>query len=82
MDYWAIIKEKTIYHEGDERSRTNPGHGYPACSETYNSYTEYTDQSKLITDIAYYTKTNTKFRVIKVIPVTLGTEIKLTLKEK
>lgn len=26
-----------IYHEGDERSRTNPGHGYPAYTETVYS---------------------------------------------
>jgi hypothetical protein len=31
------MKEVSIHHEGDERSRTNPGHGYPA-------HTEYTVQ--------------------------------------
>lgn len=33
-DRYAIIKSTTIHHEGDERSRTNPGHGYPAWTET------------------------------------------------
>ncbi len=34
-DYLVIIwKTRTIYHEGDERSRTYPGHGYPAHTET------------------------------------------------
>lgn len=28
-----IYYEKRIHHEGDERSRTNPGHGYPAHTE-------------------------------------------------
>lgn len=27
---YAILKEKTTSVPGDERSRTNPGHGYPA----------------------------------------------------
>jgi hypothetical protein len=27
------FEEQTIHHEGDERSRTNPGHGYPAYTE-------------------------------------------------
>lgn len=34
--HYAIITFETTYihHEGDERSRTNPGHGYPAHTET------------------------------------------------
>ncbi|KXK08643.1 MAG: hypothetical protein UZ21_OP11001000634 [Microgenomates bacterium OLB22] len=28
-----IFTTRTIHHEGDERSRTNPGHGYPAWDE-------------------------------------------------
>lgn len=28
-----VFKSKQIHHEGDERSRTNPGHGYPAYTE-------------------------------------------------
>lgn len=36
MPHLAILVFKTsnIYHEGDERSRTCPGHGYPAYTET------------------------------------------------
>lgn len=32
-----IFETRTIQHEGDERSRTHPGHGYPAHSETITS---------------------------------------------
>jgi len=28
-----IFKTRNIHYEGDERSRTNPGHGYPAHDE-------------------------------------------------
>ena len=28
-----IIKEDIIYHQGDERSKTHPGHGYPEYTE-------------------------------------------------
>ena len=28
-----VFDTKTIYHEGDERSWTNPGHGYSAFTE-------------------------------------------------
>lgn len=37
--YAALIR-RTIYIPGDERSRTHPGHGYPASSE------EVTDMKK------------------------------------
>jgi hypothetical protein len=32
-----VFKTNSIYHEGDERSRTCPGHGYPAHTETIHS---------------------------------------------
>ena len=35
----AIIEFGTIYIPGDERSRTNPGHGYPESTATTMSYT-------------------------------------------
>ena len=41
--HYAIIVYKTIsvYIPGDERSRTNPGHGYPAHSDEYNVNEHY-----------------------------------------
>lgn len=41
---YLIIWQDTVYHEGDERSRTNPGHGYPA-------YTENVDKVKFCGNI-------------------------------
>ena len=37
--HFAVIlyKSQSVYIPGDERSRTNPGHGYPERYETYNS---------------------------------------------
>jgi hypothetical protein len=32
---------RTVHHEGDERSRTNPGHGYPAYSESFQEVTQF-----------------------------------------
>ena len=39
-EHWAILifEVKTQYVEGDERSRTHPGHGYPAHTEYTNSF--------------------------------------------
>lgn len=41
--HWAIIEFGLIFIPGDERSRTNPGHGYPATQEDTASYTVFTD---------------------------------------
>lgn len=44
VDHWAIITYDTIYTPGDERSRTHPGHGYPASSDSVACYAAYLDE--------------------------------------
>jgi hypothetical protein len=44
MDKYGIITEKSTYVEGDERSRTNPGHGYPAHTVTQTVLNTYSDK--------------------------------------
>lgn len=50
-EHYQVIVYKTtsVSHEGDERSRTNPGHGYPAYTETFNVFEQYvsTDEKEL-----------------------------------
>jgi hypothetical protein len=36
-----VFETSSVYIEGDERSRTNPGHGYPAHTETHESFRLY-----------------------------------------
>ena len=37
--YAVLIFDSTsVYIPGDERSRTNPGHGYPASTNYYNTF--------------------------------------------
>ena len=53
--HWAIITYESRYVEGDERSRTNPGHGYPGHAEEYVSYRAFTDEGewkKAVADLA------------------------------
>lgn len=40
-DHFAILKFSSITIPGDERSRTNPGHGYPEYTQTTISCTVY-----------------------------------------
>jgi hypothetical protein len=46
--HYAILvyKSESVYIEGDERSRTSPGHGYPAHTEVYESFEHYVTQDK------------------------------------
>jgi len=42
MVKFAVIENKTIQYEGNERSwRANPGHGYPAHSESIQEFKEF-----------------------------------------
>lgn len=45
---FAVIQERNIRHEGDERSRTNPGHGYPAHTETFQEFTEFRTEADML----------------------------------
>ena len=81
--HWVIITDDsfTVHHEGDERSRTNPGHGYPASTETVSRinyqvfpYANEADWRKLIDHL---TKTNKKFKAFKVYPAVVTVETKI-----
>lgn len=59
-EHWAILifETSSTYVEGDERSRTNPGHGYPAHYETHNSFQYWAcaDKNALERALAYMQK--------------------------
>jgi len=46
-DKYAVFTTQTIHHEGDERSRTHPGHGYPAYSENIDSVIKFDSKEAL-----------------------------------
>lgn len=43
---YAVIIERSIHHPGDERSRTHPGHGYPAHTETVKEFKDFKDEAE------------------------------------
>ena len=78
VEHWAIIETENIFIPGDERSKTNPGHGYPASIESVIKYSYFTSEAAL--QHAIKNKASiTGFRVVKVTPLKLGitTDIKL-----
>ena len=50
-EHWAIIDEVGVFIPGDERSRTNPGHGYPETIERYLTYQVFTDEAEFLAEL-------------------------------
>ncbi len=46
VEHWAIIRGSSVFIEGDESSRTNPGHGYPAENKPVVEYEAYLTEDK------------------------------------
>ncbi len=81
--HYAILTESSITIPGDERSRTNPGHGYPEHSVSYINYEAFTDEAKWKERIEYltfsaYGKQN--FRAIMVHPAAIKTTVQVETK--
>lgn len=50
--FMVIIYDTTsVYVPGDERSRTNPGHGYPEHTDTFDTFEQWvTDDQAVLND--------------------------------
>lgn len=44
---WAVLQYRSIYIPGDERSRTNPGHGYPESTERVSDLLVFDSEEEL-----------------------------------
>lgn len=66
--HWAIVSETSAHIPGDERSRTNPGHGYPAHTETFITYEAFTSKEDWEAEIERRTlqKYGEPFRALRV----------------
>ena len=73
--HFAIISQGSISVPGDERSRTNPGHGYPASTEYFIRYQAFEDRADWERVVAAMSKAGENFRAISVTPATLTTTV-------
>lgn len=83
-EHWAIVKTDGVYIPGDERSRTNPGHGYPAEIRNFLSYEVYFTEAKLLEAIEelekpLYGGNRTAYKVIKVTPAKITTKTQISI---
>lgn len=79
---WVIVKSQSVHIPGDERSRTNPGHGYPASTEHYVVvYEVFTDEEAFKADLARSLKdrfSGPDVRGFKMIPYVTKTVIEVS----
>lgn len=77
MKYAAIITDQ-IYHEGDERSRTHPGHGYPAYYEDVTKFKEFRDENELKKWLLS-NKDKKNFKIVKYEDVKISYDVQISL---
>lgn len=81
-EHYAIIEFGQIYIEGDDRSKKNPGHGYPGGYESTVKYIAYTDINEWTAEITRRQKDSfykDKFVAIKSTPAKITTEIQVSI---
>ena len=84
VEHWAIFKFSTIHIPGDERSRTNPGHGYPASNEPivkYEAYLNKADWEEAVKALAGKAFPSEQFVAARVNPAEIRTVHTVVVKE-
>ncbi len=84
-EFYAILKPASMTIPGDERSRTNPGHGYPEHSvdywemETFPSQAEWeAEVRRLSLDTGYYRQ---PFKAVKITPARIAKTVTVDISE-
>ncbi|NTF17776.1 hypothetical protein G6L37_05135 [Agrobacterium rubi] len=70
-EHFAVVYADSIYIPGDERSRTNPGHGYGESYEMRQVYKAFKSQAELESWIA--SNSRHQFVVLKSQPLSVST---------
>ncbi len=81
--HFAIITFVSVDIPGDERSRTNPGHGYPATTEYYTQYFAFPSNCRDIWELQIREMTARKLPFVPIVatPAVVQTSITVTVKE-
>ncbi len=79
MEKFAVIITKTVHHEGDERSRQYPGHGYPAHTTEHQEFKEFVDEKEFKQWVERQedpkrTYSREKYKAIRFSPVNIKTK--------
>ena len=85
--HFAIIEFTSVWIPGDERSRTNPGHGYPEHSEDVVNYIAFTDENEWKNEInkrmtSPYRSDKDNFIAAKVNPASIQVQTVVNVKDR
>lgn len=82
-EFYIAIKEASINIPGDERSKSAPGHGYPAHSFKYPDIIELSNMEAVRDWISEQGYTNTKnYRLLKCTELQVFTKVSYQIEEK
>lgn len=77
-EFYAAFIEDSYHIPGDERSRTNPGHGYPAHTVKYVKVEEFQSEGDMRQWVEKQEKsvyTKSKYKIVKCIPMEVITTV-------
>ena len=77
-DHYAIVEFSSVHVPGDERSRTHPGHGYPAHDVPTMSYKAYDDQIEWEKEIARLEERKARYKAFSAKPARVS--VKTTIR--
>jgi hypothetical protein len=79
-EQFAVIIWRAEYHEGDERSRTHPGHGYPAYTTEFQEFKPFEDENEFKKWVEFQEKSGSgkeRYQAIKYVPLLISTSISI-----
>ena len=82
--YIALIKS-TYYVEGDVRSKSNPGHGYPGGTEMRTEVREFDDKEEMLEWVRQQEDRKfgkESYRILKCTPMEVKTTISVEVEAK
>jgi len=77
--HYVILTGSSIHIPGDERSRTNPGHGYPASTEYHINYQIYDKKEDWEEQIRILTDRRESFKAGVMTPVKITTMVNVDI---
>lgn len=79
--FFAIITESSEYVEGDERSKTHPGHGYPAYTLRYLNMEVFPNRTAWEKEIKRLSafKQPSNFKAVYITPAVVKTEVSVNI---
>lgn len=78
-EHWAILHFSSIHIPGDERSRTNPGHGYPESNEPIVRYEAFKSRDEWQKEVCRLQAQvyRSQFKAIWVRPAKIVTKVEI-----